>query len=239
MSARFRPVSPALCLLAGLAAASQTFPEQHSTRLYQIVFLKRDPARKTLSKEEADRIQSAHMANIRAMADRGVLVAAGPFDEAPPVISGVFFFVTPTMDEAKSIAAADPTVTEHRNTVEALTWHGPAGIGDEYKRLHKEQPETPEGMGLHPFLILRRTGGNLDETLSAKHAAYLASLQSSGKLLAAGPVEADSSAAEILIFDRIPAFEATTLAESDPAVTGGALTMELHHWWCAAHIFPR
>ncbi len=101
------------------------------------------------------------MVNIHAMANRGVLVAAGPFDDTPTVISGVFFFATSSIEEARRVAQADPTVAEHRNTVEVLAWRGPAGIGDEYKRLHKEKPETPEGMGIHPFVILRRSGKEL------------------------------------------------------------------------------
>lgn len=58
--------------------------------------------------EEANRMQAAHMANIREMARRGVLVAAGPFDDTPPVISGVFFFVTREREEARQLAMARP-----------------------------------------------------------------------------------------------------------------------------------
>ncbi|MCC6393474.1 MAG: hypothetical protein IT167_22935 [Bryobacterales bacterium] len=207
--------------------------------MYQVVFLKRHPARKPLSQEEANRIQSAHMANIHAMAGRGVLVAAGPFDDTPPVISGVFFFTTSTMEEARKLAEADPTVTERRNTVEVMSWRGPAGIGDEYRRLHKEKPDTPEGMGVHPFLILRRSGKKLDSTLMAKHFAYWAGLGSRGKIVAAGAAEGDPSAAGIVIFDRIPDAEAASLAAADPAVSAGLLTVEAHRWWCAANVFPR
>jgi hypothetical protein len=38
-----------------------------------VVFLRPDPARKPLALEERQRIQDAHMANIRRMADDGVL----------------------------------------------------------------------------------------------------------------------------------------------------------------------
>jgi uncharacterized protein YciI len=228
-------------LWLGLAvpAASQSVSEPQPARVYHIVFLKRHPARKPLGKEEANRIQSAHMANIHAMAARGVLVAAGPFDDTPPVISGVFFFITPTIEEARKLAEADPTVTAQRNTVEVLSWRGPAGIGDEYRRLHKEKPDTPERMGIHPFLILRRSGRGLDSTLRKKHSAYWAALRSRGKILAAGAVERDPSAAGIVIFDRIPDAEAASLAAADPAVSAGLLTVEAHRWWCAANVFPR
>jgi uncharacterized protein YciI len=226
----------------GLAALATTFAMAADTgqgRLYHVVFLKRNPARATLSKEESARIQAAHMANIQAMADRGVLVAAGPFADNPSVIAGVFFFTTPTAAEARQVAEADPTVVEHRNTVDVLTWRGPAGVGEEYKRLHKEKPETPEDMGVHPLVILRSAGGEMDAGVRARHSEYWARLRASGKVVAAGAVEGDTSAVGMMIFDRIPDAEAASLAAADPAVSAGMLTVEAHRWWSAAHIFPR
>lgn len=218
-----------------LLSAAQTA----ATRLYHVVFLRRRPDRQPLSKEQGERIQAAHMANIHAMADRGVMVAAGPFDDTPPSISGVFFFVTPSLEEARRVAEADPTVVERRNTVEILTWRGPAGLGDEYRRLHKEKPDTPEDMGVHPFFLLRRAGQELDEKLLGEHRAYWARWRKSGELLAFGPVEGDQAVEEILIFGRIPDPQAKALAAHDPAVLAGRLTVETHRWWSAAHIFPR
>lgn len=223
----------------GLSAWGQSSSAAHPGRVYQVVFLKRNPARTTLSKEEGERIQAAHMANIHAMADRGVLVSAGPFDDKPSVISGVFIFNTPTLEEARKIAEGDPTVVEHRNTVEAFSWHGPAGLGEEYKRLHKENPATPEDMGVHPFVILRRAGQGLNKAVMAKHSAYWAGLRVSGKVLAAGAVEGDASAVGLVVFDRIADAEAAKLAAEDPAVSGGLLTVEAHRWWSAAHVFPK
>jgi uncharacterized protein YciI len=223
----------------GSLAVAQSVPESRPGRVYYIAFLKRDPARKPISKEEGERIQAAHMENIRSMADRGVLVAAGPFDDTPPVISGIFFFATSTIEDARKVAETDPTVVEHRNKVDVLAWRGPAGIGDEYKRLHKLDPNTPVGMGVHPFVILRRSGKSLDENLMARHSAYRAGLRSNGKILAAGAVDGDLSAVEILIFDRIPDEEASSLVADDPAVRQGLLTVEVHRWWCAANVFPR
>lgn len=218
-------------------AAAQSFSGPHATRVYHIVFLKRHPERKALGTEEANRMQAAHMANIREMARRGVLVAAGPFDDTPPVISGVFFFVTREREEARQLAEADPTVAARRNTVEVLSWRGPAGIGDEYRRLHEERPGTPERMGMHPFLILRRPGKESNPALMAEHAAYWAGLRARGKIVAAGEVLADQSAVEIVIFNRIPDAEAARLTAADPAA--GLLAAETHRWWCAANVFPR
>src|ERR1700680_4723751 len=103
--------------------------------LYYLVFLRPAADRKPIPKADLDRIQSAHMANIHSMAERGVLVAAGPFGDTPSTISGIFVFKTGSLDEARRIAAQDPTVVERRNVVDVFAWRGPKGIGDEYFRL--------------------------------------------------------------------------------------------------------
>lgn len=143
------------------------------------------------------------------------------------------------MDEARRVAEADPTVTEHRNMMEVMAWRGPAGIGDEYRRLHRDRPETPEGMGVHPFVILRRAGGPMDAGLRARRSEYWESLRAGGKVAAAGAVEGDSSAVEIVIFRRISDEEARRLGEGDPGVKREALRVKAHRWWCAANVFPR
>jgi len=129
------------------------------TQPYYLVFLRPVSGRKPLAKDEGERIQSAHMANIRAMAVRGALVAAGPFDDTPATISGIFVIKSKSLEEARAIAAEDPTVFEHRNTVDVVEWRGPSGIGEEYVRLHQANPATPENMGVHPFCMLYRGTG--------------------------------------------------------------------------------
>lgn len=233
------------CLLIGLpllitsnTSGQTSASEAPGTRVYQIAFLKRHPERKELAKDEGSRIQAAHMANIHAMADRGVLVAAGPFDDKPSIISGVFFFVLPTPEETRKLAESDPTVVEHRNTVEVLSWRGPVGIGDEYKRLHKENPATPEDMGMHPFVILNRSGKEMSEAVKAQHEAYWQQVKASDKVLAMGPVTGDASATDIVIFKRIADTEAASLTAADPAVKQGMRAAEAHRWWSSAHVFP-
>src|SRR6185295_9291874 len=81
-----------------------------ATDLYYVVFLRPNPARTRLGPEDSQRLQAAHMANINAMGASGVLVAAGPFGDTPPTISGIFIFKVASLAEARRIAALDPTV---------------------------------------------------------------------------------------------------------------------------------
>jgi uncharacterized protein YciI len=222
-----------------LAAAAQ-----ETSSVYYVVFLRPDPARKSLTKEEGERIQNAHMANILKMADDGLLAAAGPFENDPPPISGVFVMKAKSIEDARRVAGEDPTVREHRNTIDVHAWRAPAGIGDEYFRLHKEHPETPENMGAHPIFLLTRgpswSGTAAPERVVrlAEHQHYLDDLHRVGKLSAAGPVEGESEMVGIVVFHRIPIEEAKRSIAEDPAVKVGVLTAEAHRWWSSDHVLP-
>ncbi len=215
-----------------------------ATNVYYVVFLRPDPARKPIAKEEGERIQTAHMKNIFKMAEDGMLAAAGPFENDPPPVSGVFVMKAKSIDDARRLASADPTVLEHRNTIDVHAWRAPAGIGDEYFRLHREHPETPEGMGVHPIMLLTRGAawnGSAPANrvvLLAEHQHYVDELHRDGKLSAAGPVEGDREMTGIAVFHRIPLDEARRLMADDPAVKAGVLAVEAHRWWSAEHVFP-
>jgi uncharacterized protein YciI len=222
-------------VLSGLATGDGT--------RYFVVFLRRDPERKPLTKEEGERIQSAHMANIHKMAADGVLIAAGPFEDEPPTISGIFVFKTDSLETAKRIAAGDPTVVEHRNIADVHAWMGPPGIGDEYRRLHAQDPKTPENMQVHPLCMMYRGAawesmGDQRDSLMAAHRKYIVQLREHGKLSAAGPMEQPGDLVGLVIYRPIASEEARRLEEADPAVKAGVLRVEYHQWWSSDHVLP-
>ena len=230
----------ALAIVAPLVAGSEA--QSSAATRYFLVFLRPDPARKTLTAEEMERIQTAHMANIHKMADDGVLMSAGPFDDAERTISGIFIFKVESLERAKAIAANDPTVVEHRNTVDVHAWEGPSGIGDEYFRLHRLDPKTPENMQMHPFCMLLRgeqwdSKRNRKELLVA-HERYVGELRAAGKLGAGGRIEAPDDLVGLVIFRPVQLEEAQQLMGEDPAVKAGVLRVEYHHWWSSDHVLP-
>jgi uncharacterized protein YciI len=231
------------CVLSFIAAAIPMYPQAPASGPYYVAFLRPDPSRKTLEKAESDRVQAAHMENIRSMARDGVLVAAGPFEDIPRTISGIFVFTVDSLQSARRIAAQDPTVIEHRNTVDVHAWQGPAGIGVEYARLHKLDPKTPENMQVHPLLMLHHGAAwdqktsERDELLRA-HVRFADDLRRQGKLSAGGSVEAPDDLVDILIFKPMPDGEAQSLMLDDPAVKAGVLRVENHRWWCSDHVLP-
>jgi len=227
-----------ICMALLLTCGKQAFPAQDAgSEQYYLVFIRPDPQRKPLEKAEGERIQAAHMANIESMAADGLLVAAGPFGDPPPTkISGIFVMKAPSLEEARRISAKDPTVVEHRNVLDVHVWHGPAAIGAEYFRLHKENPATPVGMEQRPFAMLFPGTGGKPETAVKQ---LLERLRESGRLAAAGPVEGSQDELRgVAVFRPGPLADARELLEKQPEVSSGVLRVEYHSWWCAAHVLP-
>jgi uncharacterized protein YciI len=220
-------------LIAILACAA--FAQDADT--YYVVFLRPDPARTTLAQGEGEKTQAAHMANIQKMAADGVLVAAGPFGDETRTISGVFVMKAKSLAEAKRIAESDPTVTNHRNVVDVHTWRGPKGIGEEYAKLHREKPDAPENMGVHPLVILTR-GPAWDAAKMGAHRDFVVRMKNEGKLAAAGPVTGEDTVAGFLVFKRIPLADAEALVKTDPTIAAGILRAEFHKWYSADHVLP-
>jgi uncharacterized protein YciI len=148
-----------------------------------------------------------------------------------------------SLESAQALAARDPTVLAHRNTVDVHAWQGPPGIGVEYFRLHKQDPNTPENMQSHPLCLLYR-GPAWDEKRSARdhlltaHERYVARLHGLGKLGAAGAIEAPDDLLGLMIFKPIPIEEAQRLLRDDPAVQAGVLRVDFHAWWSSDHVLP-
>ncbi|HEY1793054.1 MAG TPA: YciI family protein [Opitutaceae bacterium] len=209
-----------------------------ATELRYVAFLRPDPARKRLMPEEGQGIMEAHMANIRSMADRGLLVAAGPMDDSPTTISGVFVLSTPSIGEAMRIALQDPTVTAGLNTVDVHPWQAPAGIGKAYFKWKRTDPGPGDEMAVHAFCILRHGRSWTPQPGSGSHEAFIEVLRRAGILAAAGPVPGDAEISGIVIFKTASAQEARRSMEQDPDVASGRLAVEYHRWWTADRVLP-
>ncbi len=74
------------------------------------------------------------------------------------------------------------------------------------------------------------------QKLQEAHLAHIGEMARSGALLAAGPLIDNGTIRGILIF-KVSMEEARALAEQDPAVKAGRLTVELHPWMTAKGAF--
>ena len=89
---------------------------------YTVVILRRPPDARQLSDEELDAIQQRHVAFNADLQDRGIMLAAGPFDEQwDESYRGISIYRT-DLEEARRIAATDPAVQARRLSFDAATW---------------------------------------------------------------------------------------------------------------------
>lgn len=111
---------------AGYFAAVKARPDAPPRMItYQLGLLRAGPQRGQ-AKEEAERIQAAHLAHIASMAKSGKLVAAGPFLHDGE-LRGIFLFDA-TPDEARALAAADPAVQAGRLRLDFHSWMVAEGV---------------------------------------------------------------------------------------------------------------
>ena len=92
---------------------------------YFIAFLKRGPMR-SQSKEEADSLQTMHLAHLQKMYDLGYADISGPFGDDGD-IRGITIYNTPTLEMADSLANADPMVNAGRLIIEMHPWWAAKG----------------------------------------------------------------------------------------------------------------
>ena len=184
------------------------------TLLLYLVFLRPDPARKPLPPTDGERIQTAHRATIRSMAAHGIGLSAGPLDDKPATISGIFILKAASLAEAR---------------------RGQADLAEEYFRLHKANPDTPEGMARHPLCLIHKEP---NWQVSPAAAELIERFHAAGRLGAGGPVEGDVSLLGLAIFKPALVADARKLLEAVAALQSGQFRIAYHNWWSSAHVLP-
>ena len=106
--------------------ANRLGADDYGMRKYVMAFLKAGPNR-SQSKEDAAKIQKAHMDNIKRMAEEGKLVVAGPFMDDGD-IRGIYIFDVPTVEEARALTETDPAIQAGRLAMELHPWYGSAAL---------------------------------------------------------------------------------------------------------------
>src|SRR5260370_40069381 len=110
-----------------------------------MVLLKRGPSWSPQQTPETQKVQEAHMANIRAMWEAKKLIIAGPFGDDSD-LRGVFIFQVGSLEEAKALAASDPAVKAGRPAGEVHPWwagrRAPPGAGPPWQA-SRGSPRAP------------------------------------------------------------------------------------------------
>jgi uncharacterized protein len=94
---------------------------------YVLALFRRVPNRPEIPEAEADRIQEAHMANLRRLTELGELLTAGPFLEDTD-LRGVGVFAAGPVERIRALTASDPAIVSGQLSLDLFTWYAPAGL---------------------------------------------------------------------------------------------------------------
>lgn len=246
-----RPLASLLALTLALAwalgpASAETAPAPRETVRYRLGLLARGPGYTPGRSAHTDSIQAGHMANIGAMAQSGILLAAGPFAGGGD-LRGIFVFRPGEDDGLDTLLLHDPAIASGRLECRLHTWIAPSGIGDDYRRRAQANGKLGEGrpdsMVTHAWVMLRRgpryTSNMVPglEKLLARQAEYAEQLERDGKLLFKGAIEGTGDLRGIYVMSGDSA-TVMRLVSRDPAVRAGRFKPELLRWWTAWGTIP-
>ena len=121
------------------ALAAKLGADDIGMKTYVMAFLKAGPNRNR-PREEAQKLQAAHRANINRLAAEGKLVLAGPFAD-DGVLRGIYIFDVKTVAEAEALTNSDPAIQAGQLVMELHPWYGSAGlmmVNDIHSRIEKK-----------------------------------------------------------------------------------------------------
>jgi uncharacterized protein YciI len=183
-------------------------------------------------------LQKAHLANLTAMWNEGLLLASGPISDKGD-LRGVVIFRGDDRAAVDKRMADDPMIKARLLDVALGPWIGPSGIGDEYRKWAAANPGAPDKMRTYQLVLLKSVLGarRITQDEQRDHLLNMDAMARAGKLAVAGPVLEGSDLAGVFVF-TVDAEEADRLAASDPAVKAGKMTTERHPWMVAEGVLP-
>ena len=122
--------------------AKKVGADEYGMRPYVMAFLKEGPNRST-DKDEAAKLQAAHMANISRLAEEGSLIVAGPFYDNPgDDLRGIYIFNVSTIEKARALTETDPAIQAGSLVMDLKMWYGSAALmltNDLHQKVQKTQ----------------------------------------------------------------------------------------------------
>ena len=121
--------------------AAKLKADDEGMRTYVMAFLKAGPNRER-PRDEAQKLQAAHRANIRRLAAEGKLVLAGPFADNGE-LRGIYVFDVRTVTEAETLTRTDPAIQPDQLVMELHPWYGTAALmmmNEVHAKIQKPRP---------------------------------------------------------------------------------------------------
>jgi uncharacterized protein len=218
-----------ICSLAVAGFSVAQIPAERNGLQYFFVLLKRPAKVPQLSKENGEKLQEAHMANIRKLYSEHKLVIAGPFTD-DTALRGIFVFKADSRALVDDWTHTDPAVQAGRLAAQI---YGPWVV----ERGAIYEPETTEGMEQYTLVLMNAENSSSTPSLAnlmdlmTQHAAFLHDQTLAGKIAVGGEFLAqDSRPLRGVIIFRVGAEESAKLIQADPIVKAGVLIAEIHPW---------
>jgi len=215
-----------LLLAAGSALGRAQAQPAPKAAQYFLVLLSRPANAPQLAKEDGEKLQAEHLANIRKMAEEHKLVIAGPFLD-DTTLRGIFVLQADSAAQAEEWANSDPAIKAGRLAGEV---HGPWLIDS--GAIHS--PAQPPGMEQYTLVLLKkgdRWQSDAFDSVAAQQAPFVQQMMEQGSLAVAGlfPLSARGDLRAVAIF-RVSPEQTTKLLKEDPNVKAGLLQPEIHPW---------
>lgn len=219
----------ALVLLAVSQAAFAQEPPGSNPKQYFVVLLKRPANAPQLSKEDGEKLQQEHLANIRKLHGEHKLLMAGPFLD-DTALRGIFVLRAESLAQAQEWANTDPAIKAGRLAPEI---HGPwdadrNAIHDPGNDTHTMEQYT---------LLLAFCGENWAPDTPAfaeamkQHVAFMKDMFDRGNVAIAGPFPfSDPGKLKAVGIYRLGMADAAKFIADDPLVKAGILKPEMHPW---------
>ena len=223
----FRTVIPLLVVALCAAARPTQSRAFDDTVQYFFVLLVRPANAPQLSEKEGEKLQEAHMANIRRLHAEHKLYVAGPFLDDTR-LRGIFVFKAKSRSQVQDWTSTDPAVQAGRLAADI---HGPWLIDP----TAIQDPPSTHGLDQYTLVLLHKAERaaavpNLAD-LQKQHAAFLTRHKDSGDIAVAGDFPADDTTdlRTVIIFRHKPD-ESTKILDEDPLVKRGVLSSDIHAW---------
>lgn len=216
-------------VLVPLALQLPSYAPPSAIQTWHLVLLGKGPAWTEATSPATTALQEAHVAHLASLSAAGTLALSGPIGDEGD-LRAVMLLKTASMDEARAALQMDPAVKAGRLVpqIHALmvpaNWYTLAPSRD-------DQPVRNFAFGL--LKAGPNQEGSSDEIarLQDSHLAHLWSLREAGALVLAGPLADAGAVRGVLVFAVESLGKARVLAEADPMVRAGKLTVELHPWF--------
>ena len=217
-----------LRLFLALLAFSSSAIAQVAPMHYYFVLLVRPENAPSITQEAGEKIQEAHMANIRKLGSEHKLAIAGPFLEDSS-LRGIFVFRAGSVAQVEEWTHTDPAIQAGRLSPEI---HGPWLIDE--SALH--DPGTTKGIEQYTLVFLKSTekwnpkSPGFADAMN-QHAAFMKQMTEQGKLAITGLFSSTATGdlCGVAIF-RVGSEQTAKLIQSDPSVRAGQLKPEIHPW---------